>query len=175
MGEVSLPAGLALGRPGQELKGGHISGFDAVETALQPLWPAFDHAVESTGDFSTLTEGQRAVAFAWVLSGLVDNGGFASWIESFGDRTPQARAAMEHLGAVEYVALLDEAVRLYPHWAAGTPAERSSAAEGWTDAEEARRDALDEAFYRLAAERNLVEHYAAGYVAAHPEEFPTAS
>jgi hypothetical protein len=160
---------------GSGRQGGHISGFDAVETALQPLWPAFDSAVESSGDFSALTEGQRAVAFAWVLSGLVGNGGFASWIESLGDRTPQARAAMEHLGAVEYVALLDEAVRLYPDWAAGTPDERSSAAEAWTDAEQTRLDALDEAFYRLAEERDLVEHYAAGYVTAHPEEFPTAS
>ncbi len=81
---------------------------------------------------------------------------------------------MEHLGAVEYVALLDKAARLYPHCAAGTPGQRSSAAEGWTDEEEALLHALDEAFYRLAEERDLIEHYAAGYVTTHPEEFPTS-
>jgi hypothetical protein len=149
-----------------------MSDVDVVEAALEPLWPAFNEAVDETGDFSTMTEGQRAVAFAWVMSGLVDNGGFASWIESAGHRTPEARAALAHLGASEYVPLLDEATRLYPSFSADDPDERLSASEAWTDEDEARLESLDESYYRLAESRDLVAHYAAAYVSAHPGEFP---
>lgn len=146
---------------------------DAVQAALEPLWPAFNSAVDECGDFSVMTEGQRAVAFAWVLSGLVDNGGLASWIESVGHRTPEAKAALAYLGASEYVPLLDEATRLYPTFAADDPDERLSASDEWTDEEEARLERLDQSFYRLAERRDLVAHYAATYVSTHPGEFPT--
>ena len=148
-----------------------MSEVDAVQAALEPLWPAFNEAVDETGDFSAMTQGQRAVAFAWVLSGLVDNGGFASWIESTGHRTPEARDALAYLGASEHVSLLDEATRLYPSFAADDPDERLSASEKWTDEEEARLESLDESFYALSEERDLVRHYASAYVAAHPDEF----
>lgn len=149
-----------------------MSNFDVVQAALEPLWPAFNEAVDETGDFSVMTDGQRAVAFAWVLSGLVDNGGFASWIESIGHRTPEARAALAYLGASEYVPLLDEATRLYPSFAADDPDERLSASDEWTDEGEARLESLDKSFYRLAESRHLIEHYAAAFVSAHPGDFP---
>jgi hypothetical protein len=112
-----------------------------------------------------MTEGQRAVAFAWVLSGLVDNGGFASWIESIGHRTPEAKAALAYLGASEYVPLLDQATRLYPTFAAIDPDERLSASDQWTDEDEAQLEALDQSFYAPSEKRDLVRHYAAAYVA----------
>ena len=144
---------------------------DAVQAALEPLWPVFDEAMDVTGDFSAMTEGQRAVAFAWVLSGLVDNGGWASWVESAGHRTAEARAALMCLGAVEYLPLLDEVLRLYPSAAADDPDVRLSASEQWTAAEAARAESLDESFYRLSEAGDLVVHHAARYVAAHPDEF----
>ena len=151
--------------------GGSMSD-EAVQAALDPLWPAFNEAVDETGDFSAMTEGQRAVAFVWVLSGSVDNGGFASWIESIGHRTPEAKAAVAYLGASEYVALLDQATRLYPTFAATDPDERLSASDQWTDEDEAQLEALDQTFYALSEKRDLVRHYAAAYVTAHPDEFP---
>ena len=149
-----------------------MSGFDLVQAALEPLWPAFGEDADETGDVPPMTEGQRAVAFAWVLSGLVDNGGFAAWIESLGHRTPEAKSALAHLGATQYVPLLDEAMRLYPTFAADHPGERLSASEEWTNEEEARLQSLDASFYRLAEGGDLVEHHAAAYVSAHPAEFP---
>lgn len=148
---------------------------DAVQAALEPLWPAFNEAADGTGDFSALTEGQRAAAFAWVLSGLVGNGGFPSWMESMGHRTPEAKAALTYLGATDYVPLLDEAMSLYPTYAAADPDGRLSAQDQWTDEDEARFEALDQAFFELesAAETDLVMHYAAAYIAAHPDEFPS--
>lgn len=143
---------------------------DAVQAALEPLWPDFDEAVE-TGDFSAMSEGQRAVAFAWVLSGLVGNGGLASWVESMGHRTPAAKAALTHLGAAEYVPLLDEATHLYPTFAADDPDVRLSASEEWSDEDEARLERLDRDFHRLEGGRGLVEYHAATYVSAHPAEF----
>jgi hypothetical protein len=148
-----------------------MSDEAAVQAALEPLWPAFNEALDETGDFSTLTEGQRAVAFAWVLSGLVGNGGFASWIEAAGHRTLEARAALKHLEALEYIPLLDEAARLYPTFAANEADDRLSAGDDWTDEDEARLEGLDESFFALAEERDLVEYYATSYVAAHPEDF----
>ena len=142
----------------------------AVELALEPLWPVFDAAVDS-GDFSALTEGQRGVAFAWVLSGLVGNGGFASWVEGLGHRTRDAQDALTVLGAVELVPLLDRVVALYPTAGLDTEDARLSASEQWGDDEEAALDALDEAFYRLQERRHLVDDHAAAYVAAHPAEF----
>ena len=148
-----------------------MSDVDVVQAALEPLWPAFHDAVDGTGDPAALTEGQRAVAYAWVLSGLVDNGGFPSWIESAGHRTPEAKAALTYLGAVEYVPLLDEVMRLYPGFAAGDPDERLSTTEAWTDQDEARSAALEASYRRLAEVRDLVTHHAAAYVAARPDEF----
>jgi hypothetical protein len=152
--------------------GDSMTDVNALQAALEPLWPAFNKAADETGDFSTMTEGQRSVAFAWVLSGLVDNGGFPSWIESLGHRTPEAKTALAHLGATEYVPLLDEAMRLYPTYAAADPDERLSASDQWTEEDDARLEVLDQAFYDLSAKRELVMHYAAPYVAAHPDEFP---
>ena len=150
-----------------------MTDFDLVQAALEPLWPTFDEAAYETGDFSPMTEGQRAVAFVWILSGLVGNGGFASWIESLGHRTSEVKSALAYLGATEYVPLLDEATRLYPTFAADNPGERLSASEAWTDEDETRRESLDESFYRLAESGDLVEHYAATYVSAYPGEFPS--
>ena len=144
---------------------------DAVQSALEPLWPVFDEAMDVTGDFSAMTEGQRAVAFAWVLSGLVDNGGWPSWVESAGHWTAEARAALVFLGAVEYLPLLDEVLRLYPSAAADDPDVRLSASEQWTAEEATRAESLGESFYRLSEAGDLVVHHAARYVAAHPDEF----
>jgi len=147
-----------------------VAPFETVQRALEPLWPAFHDAVD-TGDFTRLSDGQQAVAFAWVLSGLADNGGFSAWIESMGHRSPEAVRALEFLGAAEYVPLLWTALDLYPTFAGDDPMERLSASEQWTGDDEARLDALEAAFGDLQAQRDLVEHYAAAYVTAHPEEF----
>jgi hypothetical protein len=37
--------------------------------------------------FQRLTPEERAAALAWVLAGLVSNGGFEAWVESLGQRT----------------------------------------------------------------------------------------
>ena len=36
--------------------------------------------------FQRLTPQERAAALAWVLAGLVSNGGFEAWVESLGQR-----------------------------------------------------------------------------------------
>ena len=40
--------------------------------------------------FQQLTPEERAAALVWVLAGLVSNGGFEAWVESLGQRTPDA-------------------------------------------------------------------------------------
>jgi hypothetical protein len=38
--------------------------------------------------FQALTPEEQAASLAWVLAGLVSNGGFEAWVESLGQRTP---------------------------------------------------------------------------------------
>ena len=150
---------------------GSDAASDLVSSALESLWSKFDTAVES-GDFSPLTPGQCGVLFAWVMSGLVDNGGWTSWIESLGHRSNDAATALEHIGAGVFVPLLEDASRLYPTASAHAPEERLSASEAWGTAEEQQLDRLDSQFYAVSVDTDLVQHYAARYVVNHPEEFP---
>ena len=64
---------------------------------------------------------------------------------------------------------------LYPTYAAADPDGRLSAQDQWTEEDDARLETLDQAFLDLdsSADTDLVMHYAATYIAAHPGEFPT--
>jgi hypothetical protein len=138
------------------------------------VWPAFRAAAE-TGDFSAIPAGPRAVAFAWVMSGLVGNGGFSAWVESMGNRTGQLKEALSYLGADEHVAVLDDALAFYPSFDADTEDDRLSGGEDWSEADESRLDTVHAAFVALEERRGLVEHYAAAYLADHPDEFRSIS
>jgi hypothetical protein len=63
--------------------------------------------------FQRLTPEERAAALAWVLAGLVGNGGFEAWVESFGQRTLDAVVGLRLLGADAYAGLLEQVARLY--------------------------------------------------------------
>jgi hypothetical protein len=85
--------------------------------------------------FQRLTPEERAAALAWVLAGLVSNGGFEAWVESLGQRTPDAVMGLRLLGADAYAGLLEQVARLYPTAGAADADTRLSAMDDWSDRE----------------------------------------
>jgi hypothetical protein len=74
------------------VRGGRVPGV--ADTADQLDEYLVQRAVECLLDdlddddaFQRLTPQERAAALAWVLAGLVSNGGFEAWVESLGQRT----------------------------------------------------------------------------------------
>jgi hypothetical protein len=122
--------------------------------------------------FQLLTLKERAATLAWVLVGLVGNGGFEAWVESLGQRTPDAVVGLRLMGADAYAALLEEVVRLYPTAGAADPDTRLSAMEAWGDREVSQLHRLTQQFFELQQVHELEEQFVAPFVRAHPRQFP---
>jgi Domain of unknown function (DUF4375) len=122
--------------------------------------------------FQRLTPEERAAALAWVLAGLVSNGGFQAWVESLGQRTPDAVMGLSLLGADAYAGLLEQVARLYPTAGAADADTRLSAMDGWSDLEVSQLEQLTQQFFELQQVHDLEEQFVAPFVRAHPHEFP---
>jgi hypothetical protein len=136
----------------------------AVECLLEDL--------DDDEAFQVLTPEERAAALAWVLAGLVGNGGFEAWVESLGQRTPDAVVGLRLLGADPYAALLERVARLYPTAGAADADTRLSAMDDWGDREFSQLHHLTQQFYELQRAHDLEEQYVAPFVRAHPRQFP---
>jgi hypothetical protein len=113
-----------------------------VQRAVEPLLEDLD----DDEAFGRLTLEERAATLAWVLVGLVGNGGFEAWVESLGQRTPDAVVGLGLLGADAYAGLLEQVARLYD---------------------------LNQQFFKLQQVHDLEEQFVAPYVRAHPRHFPS--
>jgi hypothetical protein len=122
--------------------------------------------------FQRLTPEERAAALGWALAGLVGNGGFEAWVESLGQRTPDAVAGLRLLGADAYAALLEQVARLYPTVGAADADTRLSAMDDWGDREVSRLHHLTKQFFKLQQAHDLEEQFVAPFVRAHPRQFP---
>ena len=122
--------------------------------------------------FHELTAEERAASLAWVLAGLVSNGGFEAWVESLGERTPDAVVGLRLLGADAYASLLEQVARLYPTAGAADADTRLSAMENWGDREVSQLHQLTQQFFELQQAHDLEEQFVAPFVRAHPRQFP---
>jgi hypothetical protein len=122
--------------------------------------------------FGRLTLEERAATLAWVLVGLVGNGGFEAWVESLGQRTPDAVVGLRLLGADAYAGLLEQVARLYPTAGAADPDTRLSAMDAWGDREISQLHRLTQQFFELQQVHDLEEQFVAPFVRAHPRQFP---
>jgi hypothetical protein len=104
---------------------------DLVERAVECLLEDLD----DDAAFQRLTPEERAATLAWVLVGLVGNGGFEAWVESVGQRTPDAVVGLRLLGADAHAVLLEQVARLYPTAGAADAGTRLSAMDAWGDRE----------------------------------------
>jgi hypothetical protein len=108
----------------------------------------------------------------WVLAGLVSNGGFEAWVESLGQRTPDAVVGLRLLGADGHAALLEQVARLYPTAAAADAATRLSTMDSWGDREVSQLHHLTQQFMELQQAHDLEAQFVAPFVRAHPRQFP---
>ena len=136
----------------------------AVECLLEDL--------DDDAAFQRLTPEERAAALAWVLAGLVGNGGFEAWVESLGQRTPDAVVGLRLLGADAYAGLLEQVARLYPTAGAADADARLSAMDAWGDREVSQLQRLTRQFFELQQVHDLEERFIAPFVRAHPRQFP---
>jgi hypothetical protein len=136
----------------------------AVECLLEDL--------DDDAAFQRLTPEERAAALVWVLAGLVSNGGFEAWVESLGQRTPDAVVGLRMLGADAYAALLEQVARLYPTAGAPDAVSRLSAVDNWGEREVSQLQHLTRQFFELQQAHDLEEQFIAPFVRAHPRQFP---
>lgn len=139
-----------------------------VQRAVEPLLEDLD----DDEAFGRLTPEERAATLAWVLPGLVGNGGFEAWVESVGQRTLDAVVGLRLLGAEAYAVLLEQAARLFPTAGAADPDTRLSAMDAWGDREVGQLHHLTQQFFELQQVHDLEEQFVAPFVRAHPRQFP---
>ena len=73
---------------------------------------AVGHLVEdlnSDEQYMLLTEAQRTAVLLWVLDGLVRGDGVEGWIESLGQRSDDAVAALYRVGAAPHAVAFERA------------------------------------------------------------------
>jgi hypothetical protein len=136
----------------------------AVECLLEDL--------DDDAAFQRLTPEERAAALAWVLAGLVSNGGFEAWVESLGQRTLDAVVGLRMLGADAYAALLEQVARLHPTAGAPDAATRLLAVDNLGEREVSQLQHLTQQFFELQQVHDLEEQFIAPFVRAHPRQFP---
>ena len=122
--------------------------------------------------FRSLTPEEQAASLAWVLAGLVRDGGFEAWVESLGQRTPQVVAGLRLMGADGYAGLLEQLAGLYPTLGAADADTRLSAMDDWGDREVRRLHQLTQQFLELQQVHDLEEQFVAPFARAHPGQFP---
>jgi hypothetical protein len=122
--------------------------------------------------FQALTPEEQAASLAWVLAGLVSNGGFKAWVESLGQRTQGAVAGLRLMGANAYVGLLEQLARLYPTLGAADADTRLSAMDAWGDREVGQLHQLTQQFFELQRAHDLEQQFVAPFVRAHPRQLP---
>ncbi len=94
-----------------------------------------------------LTTAERTATLLWVMHGRIRIDGVGGWIESHGQHSDDAIAALRLVGATEYASTLERAFALIPTREADDPDTRLSAMDSWTPEQaEAWRRAEDEYF-----------------------------
>lgn len=139
-----------------------------VENAVE--WLVDD--LDDDTSFAQLSSVEAAGALAWALDGLVRNGGFEAWMESLGQRTDAAIAALQSIGAIQHAELLLDVRRLFPTANEADADARLSAMATWTAAEVSSFHDLNEAYFHLGRTQDLIGRYLAPFIVSHPREFP---
>jgi Domain of unknown function (DUF4375) len=136
---------------------------------------AVGYLIEDLGDderYAMMSDAQRTAALVWVLDGLIRGDGVEGWIESLGQRSDDAVAALRTLGASAQAAILDQAFQLYPTRAESDAEGRLAAVDAWSSSElHAWRD-LEDRYLEVIKADDLIDNYVRPYIEARPEEFP---
>jgi len=119
-----------------------------------------------------LADVERAAVLSWVLDGLIRGDGIQGWIESLGQRSDDAVAALRTLGAQAHAALLARAFALFPTRASSDAETRLSSMGSWTTEDVDDWRELEEQYLDLIKDDDLIDNYLRPFILAHPDAFP---
>lgn len=119
-----------------------------------------------------LSDAQKAAALIWVMDGLVRTNGIEGWIESLGQRSDDAVAALRALGATAHAEIFEQAVRLFPTRSASDADGRLTAVDGWSPTDVQVWREVEDRFLSAIAADDLIDNYVRPYVESRTEEFP---
>jgi hypothetical protein len=128
--------------------------------------------LDSEDAYQSLSDAQQVATLVWVLDGIVRGNGVEGWIESLGQRSDDAVAALRRIGAHAHAAPFERAVALFPTRNLGDADSRLSAVESWDPAQVRSWREAEDAFLAEAKDDDLIENYVRPYIARHPKDFP---
>lgn len=134
-----------------------------VENHVSWLLDDFNDA----GGYDLLSDAQRAACLIWTMRWSVSNGGYASWVEAYGPRTPDLIAALALVGASPYVSIVGDVALAAPSLAALDEESRL------VNASAAHLSELDQRFFDLNREQDLLDTYLRPLLRTHRQDFPT--
>jgi hypothetical protein len=121
-------------------------------------------------DDDTLHPAERFAGLAWLVVGRVSVDGWPGWIESDGHRTRELVEGLRAMGAVDFVELVEEVLALYP---AADSTDVDTRLFGPSTAEDRRRlEDLEQRWYRLVREQDLIGAFVAPWIVGHRREIP---
>lgn len=139
-----------------------MSDFDFVEGQLSPLWDR---------DRTALGHEQAVALLIWSATGLIENGGLAALVESFGGESRQVADAYRELGLARRAEVVSHGLALFPRYEHPDPSVRLSLPLSRRLGADTRLSKVDEAFYALD-QAEPVDSAVAAYMRLHPKAFP---
>ena len=117
-----------------------------------------------------LHSAERFAAPAWFVVGRVSVDGWPGWIESDGPRTRGLLEGLRVMEAVDFAGIVEEVLSLYP--AAASP-DVETRLSGPSTADQLRRlEELEQKWFRLVREQDLIGNFIAPWILSHPREIP---
>lgn len=121
-------------------------------------------------DDESLSSAERVAVMAWLVVGRVSVDGWSGWIESHGPRTRELIDGLQAMGAVDFAGIVEEVLFLYPAAASRDVDTRLSGPS--TGDQRRRLQDLEEMWYRLIREQDLIGKFVATWILSHRQEIP---
>ncbi len=117
--------------------------------------------------YDSLSDAQRAACLVWTMRWTVSNGGYQSWVETYGQRTRDLIEALSLIGAEPYAGLVRDVVLAAPSFEAADEESRLA------DISTPQLTELDERFFALNRDEDLLDRYLRPFLRTHHEDFPS--
>ena len=121
-------------------------------------------------DDESLSSAERVAGLAWLVVGRVSVDGWPGWIESHGPRTRELLDGLQAMGAVDFAGIVEEVLSIYPSAASLDIDTRLSGPS--TGDQRRRLEDLEEMWYRLVREQDLIGKFVATWILSHRQEIP---
>jgi hypothetical protein len=121
-------------------------------------------------DDDSLHPAERFAGLAWQVVCRVSVDGWSGWIESDGHRTRELVQGLRAMGAREFAEVVEEVQVLYP---ASESTDVDTRLAGPSTADDWRRlQDLEQRWYRITREQDLIGAFIAPWIVNHRQEIP---